>query len=332
MRKSHFKNTSSRIEQYLSGIDRAQTTREIAEFLGVATSSIHGTLQLMEVFGTVQKVKRGSYYYFLKEVYDDEQISAMLPPERVKPKPRRRRSILPSPRRSEYPVRKSFLEEHLSTMRAQASSGEGPSALAMIGLNNIDVAKDDVVPAEVVLRHLDVEVEVEEEKLETPIKIEPFATVEHLPKDVTQLTLGQTRHIKEQLKVLDGYERIERFKTAFAEFSSLKNGSYGTLFYFSAGTNPWEKVYKVTVDDSISLEMEKPVKMLRGKRRSKYDPIIDQFLRGGHDLVEIDVKGRNPIYVKSQLRRRIKDRKLEIATSSAGSFVYLERISSQARA
>jgi hypothetical protein len=29
----------------------------------------------------------------------------------------------------------------------------------MIGLNNIDVAKDDVVPAEVVLRHLDVEVE-----------------------------------------------------------------------------------------------------------------------------------------------------------------------------
>ena len=330
MRKNHFKNTSSRIEQYLSGIDRAQTTREIAEFLGVATSSAHGTLQLMEVFGTVQKVKRGSYYYFLKGVYDDEQISAMLPPERVKPKPRRRRSILPSPRRSEYPVRKSFLEEHLSTMRAQASSGEGPSALAIIGLNQVDVAEDDVVPAEVVLRHLDVD--VEERRVETPKKIEPFATVEHLPKDVTQLTLGQTRHIKEQLKVLDGYERIERFKTAFAEFSSLKNGSYGTVFYFSAGTNPWERVYKVTVDDSISLEMGKPVKMLRGKRRSKYDPIIDQFLEGGHDLVEIDVKGRKPIYVKSQLRRRIKDRKLEIATSSAGSFVYLERISSQARA
>ena len=323
---------SPRIEKYLSENDKAKTTKEIAEFLGVATSTVHGVLRLMEVFGKVQKVKRGSYYYFLKGVYDDEQISAMLPPERVKPKPRRRRSILHSPRSSEYPVRKSFLEEHLSSMRAQASSGEGPSALAMIGLNHIDVAEDDVVPAEVVLRHLDVEVEVEEEKFETPVKIEPFATVEHLPKDVTQLTLGQTRHIKEQLKVLDGYERIERFKTAFAEFSSLKNGSYGTIFYFSAGTNPWERVYKVTVDDSISLEMEEPVKRLRRKRRSKYDPIIDQFLEGGHDLVEIDVKGRKPIYVKSQLRRRIKDRKLEIATSSAGSFVYLERISSQARA
>ena len=131
MRKSHFKNNSSRIEQYLSGIDRAQTTREIAEFLGVATSTVHGTLQLMEVFSTVQKAKRGGRHYFLsKGVYDDEQISAMLPPERAKPKPRRRRSILHSPRRSEYPVQESFLEEHLSTMRARASSGEGPPARA----------------------------------------------------------------------------------------------------------------------------------------------------------------------------------------------------------
>jgi len=43
------------------------------------------------------------------------------------------------------------------------------------------------------------------------------------------------------------------------------------------------------------------------------------------DLVEIDVKGGNPSYVKSQLRRRIEDRGLDVVASSAGGFVYLER-------
>jgi len=62
---------SPRIEKYLSENDKAKTTKEIAEFLGVATSTVHGVLRLMEVFGKVQKVKRGSYYYFLKGVYDD---------------------------------------------------------------------------------------------------------------------------------------------------------------------------------------------------------------------------------------------------------------------
>ncbi len=88
MRNSQFKNTSARVEKYLSERDRAQTTKEVAEFLGVATTTAHGILQLMEVFGTVQKgVRRGRHYYFLKGIYSDEQISAMLPPERVKPKP-----------------------------------------------------------------------------------------------------------------------------------------------------------------------------------------------------------------------------------------------------
>jgi len=325
LRKSHFKSDSKRIEQYLSGKDKAQTTREIAEGLGVATTTAHGTLQLMEVFGTVQKVKRGSYYYFLRGVYDEEQISAMLPPERVKPKPQRRRSILRRPRRSEFPVRESFLEKHLSTMRARASSGEGPSALAMIGLNQIDMVEDDVVPAaEVLLRHLDVDIEVEKSRVENPKKIEPFATVEHLPKNARKLNRTQTKKLKEKLKGLDGYNRIERYKTAFAEFSALEQGRYGTIFYFSMGTNPWERVYRVRVDDSISLEIEKPVKRLRG-RRSKYDPIIDQFLDSGNDLVEIEVDGRKASYIAAQLANRIKVRDLNIVASASCDFAYLER-------
>lgn len=71
-KRSHFKSNSNRIEQYLSEKGRAQTTREIAEGLGITTSSVHGILQLMEVFGTVEKAKRmGRYRYFLKGICDE---------------------------------------------------------------------------------------------------------------------------------------------------------------------------------------------------------------------------------------------------------------------
>ena len=278
MRKSAYEIMSPRIEKYLSEKDRPQTAKEIAESLGVVTSSVYNVLQLMEVFSVVQRVKRmGRYRYFLKGVYDDEQLSAMFPIEKVKRIPRRKYATR-RPRRSKLPVQESFLEEHLSDMRMRASLGEGPSALAMIGLNQIDVVEDDGIPAaEVVLRPVDINIEAEERQVETQKKIEPFATVEHLPKNARKLNRAQTKKLKEKLKGLDGYDRIERFKTAFAEFSALENGSYGNVFYFSMGTNPWERVYRVTVDDSISLEIEKPVKRLRG-RRSKYDPIIDNSL------------------------------------------------------
>ncbi len=75
---------------------------------------------------------------------------------------------------------------------------------------------------------------------------------------------------------------------------------------------PWERIYRVTVDIPISLEMEKPIKRLRGKRRSKYDPILDQFIELGQDLVEIEVEGKKPSYVVGMLKKRIKVRGLEI--------------------
>ncbi len=320
MRKTHFKNTSSRIEKYLSESDRPRIAREVAEFLGTSETYANSTLHLMEVFGTVQKVvRRGRHYYFLKGIYSEEQISAMLPPKKVKPKPRRR-SILRSPSVSKFPAQKSFLEEHISTIRAQASSVEGPPALAMVGLTQQEMIEEEALTEE-----LPIELEVEERRFETPKNIEPFATIQHLPKAVRRLTIGQAKYLKEQLKFLEGYDGIERFNMAFAEFSALEHGSFGTVFYFSMGTNPWERVHRVQVDVPILLEMEKPVKRPRRKRRSKYDPIIDQFIELGQDLVEINVKGRKSTYVKSQLMRRIKDRGLEISASSAGGLVYLER-------
>jgi len=58
---------------------------------------------------------------------------------------------------------------------------------------------------------------------------------------------------------------------------------------------------------------------------SIYDPMIDQFLEGGEELVEISIEGKKPGYVVTQLDRRIKARKLDIVASRGGGFVYLEK-------
>ena len=351
MGRSHFKTESKQIEQYLSGVDRAQTAKEIAEGIGMRISAVYTLLQLMEVFGTVLKVKRGGRQYYLPPgVYDDEQISAMLPPKKVKPKPRRRRSILRSVRRSELPVRKSFLEKHLSDMRVRAISGEGPSALAMIGLTQREPAGEEFMIEELTA-YPDIELLVEEEKFETPMKFkttmksEPFGTVKHLPKDVRRLTLMQIKYLHEQLKFLDGYQRISGFHTVFARSSALGKRKYGSTLYFSMGTNSWDNVRKVTIDPSISDMIVLPVIELKrwsswngflmGLKETRikygkeqYDKIIDQFIETDHKLVEITVENRKANYVKSILNKRIGERGLEeqIKASHVNTWLYLEKV------
>ena len=72
----------------------------------------------------------------------------------------------------------------------------------------------------------------------------------------------------------------------------------------------------------------KPVEKKREKKylkKSIYDPIIDEFMESGHNLVEITVEGRKPWSFRSSLTKRIEARGLEIEVSSAGDFIYLER-------
>ena len=253
MSKSSFEVTSTRVEQYLSERDRAASAKEVAEYLGVSTSSAYGILQLMDVFGTIQKLKRrGRHYYLLKGVYDEEQISAMLPPERVARIPRRKH-VPRGTGHSKLPVREGILEEHLSTMRVRASSGEGPSALAIIGLTRQETAEENT-PVEELPGDLEVDLEVKEGRSDTPIRSEPFGAVKHLPKDVRRLTLGRTKYLKEQLKGLDGYEGIARFKTAFSKLSALESGRYGRTLYFSMGTNPWDNVHKMRARATVDME------------------------------------------------------------------------------
>ena len=77
----------------------------------------------------------------------------------------------------------------------------------------------------------------------------------------------------------------------------------------------------------ISFEMKSVTEKREKKvgRRSIYDPIIDQFLESGNDLVEIEVEGKKPSYVAGMLRKRIQVRELEIKATAVSDVVYLEK-------
>lgn len=58
---------------------------------------------------------------------------------------------------------------------------------------------------------------------------------------------------------------------------------------------------------------------------SIYDPMINQFLEGEEELVEISVVDKKAGYVVTQLQKRIDVRKLDIEVSHAQGLVYLEK-------
>lgn len=72
--------------------------------------------------------------------------------------------------------------------------------------------------------------------------------------------------------------------------------------------------------------VEKP-KRTYTKRR-KYGPIIEGFLSGGHDLVRVEVEGREADYMRVQLVRVIESRGLGglVKASVVDGELYLEKI------
>ena len=354
VRKSLHETTFPKVREYMFETDRAVTAKDVAQFLEMSNSGASSVLQLMEVFKMVQKVKRGKTYFVLKDVYDDEQILAMLPPKKIAriPKPRRARTPKrrrPSSRQSPPPAEDSFMEEYLSAVRSQPSSGGGLSALSMIGLSQQEIA-EEVTPTkklseELGIDDLGIDIEVKERKFGAQIKGEAFATVKYLPKDVRLLTRGEARYLKEQLKALDGYEGIKGFGTVFAKFSALEYGRYGNVLYFSMGTNPWEYVKKITIDRSTSDFIMLPIierkrwsswnQFLMGLKETRerygkeeYDKIIDKFMESGHKLVEMTVENRSANYVRNVLNKRISERRLEeqVKASYVDEWIYLEKV------
>ena len=70
---------------------------------------------------------------------------------------------------------------------------------------------------------------------------------------------------------------------------------------------------------------EKPKR--RYRKGSKYDPIVDQFLEGAEDLVEVSVEGRDANYLRMQLNKRAEARGLKgLKVSAVNNVCYMEKI------
>jgi len=63
------------------------------------------------------------------------------------------------------------------------------------------------------------------------------------------------------------------------------------------------------------------------RKGSKYDPIIDSFLKSSHDLVKVEVSGKDANYLRTQLKKRIDARDIQdkIEVSVVNNIAYLEK-------
>ena len=71
---------------------------------------------------------------------------------------------------------------------------------------------------------------------------------------------------------------------------------------------------------------EKPSR--RYRKGSKYDPILDSFLEGEHELVKVEVRNKDANYLRTQLNKRIEARGIEdkVKVSVVNNVAYLEKV------
>jgi len=69
---------------------------------------------------------------------------------------------------------------------------------------------------------------------------------------------------------------------------------------------------------------EKPSR--RYRKGSKYDPILNAFIEGTDNLVEVTVEGKDGNYLRTQLNKRIEARGLNVKTSVVNGVLYLEKV------
>jgi len=69
---------------------------------------------------------------------------------------------------------------------------------------------------------------------------------------------------------------------------------------------------------------EKPSRKYR--KGSKYDPIIDTFVKGKANLVSVNVEGKDANYLRTQLNKRIDAQNItNIKVSVVNGICYLEK-------
>lgn len=64
------------------------------------------------------------------------------------------------------------------------------------------------------------------------------------------------------------------------------------------------------------------------RKGSKYDPILDSFLSGVHELVKVEVANKDANYLRTQLNKRIeaRDQQDKVKVSVVNNVAYLEKV------
>lgn len=64
------------------------------------------------------------------------------------------------------------------------------------------------------------------------------------------------------------------------------------------------------------------------RKGSKYDPILDSFLDGEHNLVKVEVPEKDANYLRTQLNKRIEARDIvnRVKVSVVNNVAYLEKL------
>ena len=336
MKQSSITTEMEKIEQLLTETDKALTVKDIATQIGQSNSAIGGYLSLMIAFGKVEKRRKGTNFWFLKDKYTEEELNALLPTDKPKPAPRPRKlRYQMGPGRPGRPRKKTaseiFRDGVLSDIDRRASSG-GLRALAILGLPDIESVKPtaDITKTQ--------ELAPTQKAL---ITIRASSTVEELPKNVRRLPQTELKYLKKLLQHYDWYMLIENLNTGYAKFKAIKNGRYGDELYFSKGSNVWDDIIQISLDDSISgtlylplLETKRwggwkdfltPPKLVR--QRVSYGEMITEFIESGHKLVEITVEDKTPAYVRTLLQTQVELMQLkdQIEVSRVDKWIYLER-------
>jgi len=80
---------------------------------------------------------------------------------------------------------------------------------------------------------------------------------------------------------------------------------------------------------NLNFELEPVEKKPRRRYRkgSKYNPIIDAFVKGEHSLVKVEIPDKDANYIRIQLKKRIDvlDMNDNIAVSVVNGVAYLEK-------
>ena len=79
------------------------------------------------------------------------------------------------------------------------------------------------------------------------------------------------------------------------------------------------------INFTISPVDNKPTRNYR--KGSKYDPVIDAFLEGEHNMVLVEIPNRDANYLRTQIIKRVEKRELNtIKVSVVNNQLFLEKI------